>query len=107
MINWFLVAIIPFAIILGIEMNRRKQIAVGEIFCFQPIWSHRLLTLILTGAFTLFIETARVTLINATQYHIWMLILSTITALLSQTALSANEIHYAKKQIKEGLELTK
>ncbi|GJM03316.1 MAG: hypothetical protein DHS20C08_18170 [Rhodomicrobium sp.] len=101
MINWILVLILPFAIILGMEFGRRKQIAAGEIYCFQPFWIYRNLSIILIASLTLFVEAARTSLTTPSPYHIWILILSATASLFVQLILSSNEMRYAKKQIAE------
>lgn len=96
MINWILVATIPFAVLLGLEIGRRKQKAKGEIYHLQPHGLYRALNAILAASVALFVEAAIAALNHPSQYHTWLLILSATTAQISQLILTVNETRYAK-----------
>lgn len=99
MINWILVATIPFAVLLGLEIGRRKQKAKGEIYHLQPHWLYRTLNAILAASVALFVEAAIAALNHPSQYHTWLLILSATTAQIAQLIVTVNETRYAKKKL--------
>ena len=103
MINWLAVALVPLCVALGMELARRKKVAAGDIFSFQPKWVHRTLSYLLTVALVLFVEAARASLAEPSRFHLWILILSTVSAVLLNAMWSGAEFYYAKKRVKELL----
>ena len=101
MINWFLVAVVPLASILGAELGRRRMEARKEIYSFQPRWLYRLLSAVGIATGVLFIEAARVTLSDPSDYHIWTLILAAGISWFCLVALGINEYRGAKRRIDE------
>ncbi|MCB1506208.1 MAG: hypothetical protein KDJ47_14615 [Hyphomicrobiaceae bacterium] len=102
MINWLTVLIIPLAVALGSDFNRRKQEAAGHIYSFIPRWPHLALTMLMGVSVCLFFEAARVCLNDPSRFNLWFLIVSGTVSQILLLAISAGELAHAKKRLEAG-----
>lgn len=99
MINWVLVAIVPFTTVIGGEIGRRRQERAGKTVSFLPIWTHRLLTFFVELTLILFFESAWASLKYPGPFHLWLLILSGAASQIGLITISAAELSYARKRL--------
>lgn len=99
MINWFSIILIPFGVLLGMELRRYNIQTAGKIYVFQPLNAHRAFSAIIIFAVVCFLEAARVSLVNPTTFHLWVLILSSTVAQLFLVIREANENKYIRRKL--------
>jgi hypothetical protein len=101
MINWFAVAIIPIAAMIGAELGRRRLEAKGDIYSFQPQWVTHVSSGAVGTAIVLFVEAAKAALADPSSFHLWTLILSAGAGQVFLMFFAVNELRCAKKWLAE------
>lgn len=102
MINWTLVAMLPFAIVIGAEIGRRRSKSAGRLVSFLPRHLDHVLTFFFAVVLVLFVESARAAIYDPTPLHLWLLILSSAFSHVMLITRTTFEISYARKRIERN-----